>query len=41
MSKRSKYQGMAAIAQFNWPFYVAAALALLASVSGFLTFSRP
>ena len=39
MSARSRWQGMAAIARFNWPFYVAAAAALLASLVGLIFLS--
>jgi len=41
MSTRGKYQGMFAIVQFNWPFYLVAALVLLASMSGIFAFSQP
>ena len=39
MNKRGKWQGMLAIAQFNWPFYVAAVAVLMVSLAGFLLMS--
>jgi SAM-dependent methyltransferase len=39
MKARSPWQGMMTIARFNWPFYVAAALVLLASICGLLLLS--
>ncbi len=34
MSARRPWQGMLAIARFNWPFYLAAGVVLIASLSG-------
>ena len=39
MSTRSRWQGMTAIARFNWPFYAAAVVVLLASLAGLLLLS--
>jgi SAM-dependent methyltransferase len=39
MKARSYWQGMMTIARFNWPFYVAAVLVLLATICGLLLLS--
>lgn len=39
MNTRTPWQGMLAIARFNWPFYVAALVILAASSGGLLLFS--
>jgi SAM-dependent methyltransferase len=36
MKKRSQWQGMMTIARFNWPFYVAGTVVLIASVCGLI-----
>lgn len=36
MSERGKWQGMLAIAQFNWPFYVAAVAVFIVLLAGLL-----
>ena len=36
MSARTEWQGMWAIARFNWPFYLAALLVLFGALGGFL-----
>jgi hypothetical protein len=39
LKARGNWQGMMNIAQFNWPFYVAAIVVLIASVAGWFLFS--
>ena len=41
MSKRGKYQGVAQIVRFNWPFYVVAAVLLVAGVSIVFAITMP
>lgn len=41
MNTRGKWQGMLAIAQFNWPFYAAAIAVIIVSLIGSLLFERP
>jgi SAM-dependent methyltransferase len=41
MMKRSRWQGMLTIAQLNWPFYAAAALATLAASGAIALTSQP
>lgn len=41
MKARGKWQGMMTIAQFNWPFYAAAIVVLIASLAGLFLPSGP
>ena len=41
MKARGQFQGMIAIARFNWPFYLAALVALVASGAAFFLLPNP
>jgi len=41
MNARGKWQGMLAIARFNWPFYAVAIAVMILSVIGWLLLDRP
>ena len=41
MNPRGKWQGMMTIAQFNWPFYVAAVVMFIASLVGLILLPLP